>query len=272
VHGRALKRTFALKLGYDGSGYRGWQRQPGKLTVQAAMEEALSRLLEKRPVLQGASRTDAGVHAEGQVASFATGRAFHPEKLVLPAGLRLLDAAEAAASFHARASSSGKEYRYLFSWGNSDPAFGYALGREARPDWARARSALEGLAGLDSLSGLASPFKPHRPAPPLESWSLQEGAGTRDDMEKSPDLATLLVSGKAFRKHQLRNLAGHLALIALGLAEPHTLAELAGRRRPWMGATAPAHGLTLLSVRYPREVDPFLRGRVGQNAAASSTR
>ena len=61
----------------------------------------------------------------------------------------------------------------------------------------------------------------------------------------------------AFRKHQVRNLAGHLAAVALGLAAPQTLAELAVRARPWMGATAPPHGLLLLAVEYPPELDPF---------------
>ncbi len=243
-----MKRTFALKLGYDGSGFRGWQRQPGMVTVQAAVEGALAHLLGKQPVLHGASRTDAGVHAEGQVASFATGRAFDPAQLALPSGLRLVEAAEASSSFHARASSIGKEYRYRFSWGASAREDRFDLGAEARPDWLRARSALEGLANLSQLSGLASPSKLPKPAPPLTRWSLDEGAGE----------VALLVSGRAFRKHQIRNLAGHLAVIALGLAEPRTLAELAARTRPWMGATAPALGLTLLAVHYPPELDPFL--------------
>jgi tRNA U38,U39,U40 pseudouridine synthase TruA len=77
----------------------------------------------------------------------------------------------------------------------------------------------------------------------LSRWSLEDGV--------------LEVEAHAFRKHQLRNLAGHLAAVALGLAAPATLAELAKRARPWMGATAPAHGLTLLEVRYAPEVDPF---------------
>jgi tRNA U38,U39,U40 pseudouridine synthase TruA len=103
---------------------------------------------------------------------------------------------------------------------------------------------MRGLEGLPELSGLASPSKDHKPVPPLTSWSL--------DSE-----GTLLVEGRAFRKHQIRNLAGHLGAIALGYATPESLRELAQRRRPWMGATAPAHGLTLLEVLYPPELDPF---------------
>jgi tRNA U38,U39,U40 pseudouridine synthase TruA len=87
----------------------------------------------------------------------------------------------------------------------------------------------------------------HKPAPPLQSWSL-----AADDEE-----AQLIVTAAAFRKHEVRNLAGHLAAIALGLAAPESLAELAARTRPWMGARAPAHGLTLVEVFYPPDVDPF---------------
>src|SRR5256885_681586 len=72
-----------------------------------------------------------------------------------------------------------------------------------------------------------------------------------------PEGAELTVRAPAFRKHQIRNLAGHLAAVALGLATPESLAQLARGLRPWHGATAPAHGLTLLEVFYPPELDPF---------------
>jgi tRNA pseudouridine38-40 synthase len=236
--------NFALLLAYDGAAFRGWQKQPGMVTVQGALEDALRAHLGKRLVVHGASRTDAGVHAEGQVANFRTD--LHPpsaekEKKIFflgaadpPAlrGLQVLRTAVAAESFHARSSAIGKKYRYRL------PAF------VAKGDWERARAALRGMEGLPELSGLASPSKDHKPAPPLTSWSLDtEGA--------------LLVEGRAFRKHQIRNLAGHLGAIALGYATPESLRELAQRKRPWMGATAPSNGLTLLEVLYPRELDPF---------------
>ena len=67
----------------------------------------------------------------------------------------------------------------------------------------------------------------------------------------------LEVTAKTFRKHEVRNLAGHLAAVALGLAAPESLALLAVRTRPWMGPRAPAHGLTLVEVLYPQDLDPF---------------
>ena len=155
--------------------------------------------------------------------------------LQLPPALRLLRWAQASPSFHARASASGKRYRYDFA------SF---VQNSQRPDWDRARAALAGLDGLPHLSGLCSPSKAHRPAPPLTGWSLS-------------DAGLLEVTGTAFRKHQVRNIAGHLAAVALGFAAPESLGELSQRQRPWMGATAPSHGLTLVEVFYDSEIDPF---------------
>jgi tRNA pseudouridine38-40 synthase len=223
--------NYALLLAYDGAAFRGWQKQPGLVTVQGALEQALRELLGRKLVAHGASRTDAGVHALGQVASFRTSQA-DPGALVLPDGLRLLRWVTAPDSFHARATSVGKRYRYQ-------------LGSFARGgDWERARQALRGLEGLAELHGLGSPSKDRRPAPPLSRWSLD-------------DSGSLFVEAPAFRKHQVRNVAGHLGAVALGYAAPESLRELALVRRPWRGARAPADGLTLLEVLYPPGRDPF---------------
>ncbi|TMB27581.1 MAG: hypothetical protein E6J65_05060 [Deltaproteobacteria bacterium] len=153
--------------------------------------------------------------------------------LRLPPALRLRRWEKADPSFHARGSSVGKRYRYDFR--RFVPT---------APDWNRARAALLAIDGLPHLSGLSSPSKDRKPAPPLTSWEL-----TDDGM--------LEVSARAFRRHEVRNLAGHLAAVALGLAMPESLRELALRTRPWMGARAPAHGLTLVEVLYAPELDPF---------------
>src|SRR5207253_9472974 len=101
--GQGMERqTYALKLSYDGSAFRGWQRQPGQATVQEAVEGALASLLGERVRVDGAARTDAGVHAEGQVASFSLHRALDPPALAVlpvPAGLRVLAAAATSRSF-----------------------------------------------------------------------------------------------------------------------------------------------------------------------------
>ena len=266
------RRPTALKLAYDGAGFKGWQRQAGLPTVQAAVERALGEILGAKVEVFGAARTDAGVHAEGQVCHLvkqavgpgdaaALGEALEHH---LPPAIRLLAAAPAVPSFHARSSSCGKRYRYAFAWGTAAPGRDrFHLGTAAQPRWELARAALEGLAGLPALPGLSSPSKDHRPAPPLGSWELEVRAaeapndGNDDHDAAVGGVCTLSVAGRAFRKHQIRNIAGHLAAVALGLAAPETLALLAKRSRPWMGATAPAQGLTLVEVVYPAALDPF---------------
>jgi tRNA pseudouridine38-40 synthase len=240
------RRTYALKIAYDGAAFRGWQRQPGQVSVQAAVEDALAALLGERVPVHGAARTDAGVHADAQVASFTLRRSVLAEELAdiaLGSSARITGAAGAAASFHARASAARKRYRYRFAAGLPRA---WDLGR-GRTDWDRAEAALRDLRGLTHLSGLASPAQGRRPAPPLQECTLRITGGAAD----------LTVGAAGFRKHQVRNLAGHLAAIALGLAEPESLARLAAMRRPWRGATAPPHGLTLLEVLYPADLDPF---------------
>jgi tRNA pseudouridine38-40 synthase len=243
------RRTYAMRIAYDGGCFRGWQRQGTESTVQRALEDALAGSLGEKVRVHGAARTDAGVHAEGQVASFSIRRALHLSDLsarALVAGVRILAAARASPSFHARASAIGKRYRYCYAWGLAGDRRAFHLGTGA-PDWERAREALDGLRGLEHLGGLASPAAHRSPAPPLDAWSL-ESAGQS---------AQLTVRARAFRKHEIRNLAGHLAAVALGIAAPESLARLARRARPWHGATAPANGLTLLEVLYPAELDPF---------------
>lgn len=230
-----MTKTLALLLAYDGAAFRGWQKQPGMVTVQGAIEDALRALLGKRYAVHGASRTDAGVHAAGQVASFQCGREVDLARLELPEGLRLLRWAEAHPSFHARASSCAKRYRYELA---------RIVPRADATAWERAREALRGLDGLPALPGLSSPSRDRKPAPPLSRWSLG-------------DDGALELRARAFRKHQVRNIAGHLAAIASGYAEPDSLRVLAQRTRPWMGARAPADGLTLVAVEYPAELDPF---------------
>lgn len=224
--------NYALLLAYDGAAFRGWQKQPGLVTVQGVLETAIDN------VVHGASRTDAGVHALGQVASFRRERPVDLDALALPESVRLLRWAEVSDSFHARSSSTGKRYRYDFGELQKKNFF------FGGPDWECARAALRGLENLPELPGLGSPSKDRRPAPPLTRWSLS-------------DDGVLDLEAPAFRKHQVRNLAGHLLAVALGYARPESLRELAQRKRPWMGACAPAHGLTLMQVLYPAEIDPF---------------
>jgi tRNA pseudouridine38-40 synthase len=251
------RRTYVVALAYRGIGFAGWQRHPGRKTIQGLLEDALASLLGERVQIHGAARTDAGVHADRQIASFSIRQSIELatlRALPLAEGVRILAAAVGAPAFHARASATGKRYRYRFAWGDSRDPGSWFLGTDAQPRWDEARAALESLHGLGALPGLASPSSRRSPAPPFSSWSLEEAGGC----------AELTLSAPAFRKHQIRNLAGHLAAVALGLAKPGSLEPLARSTRPWRGATAPPHGLTLLEVFYPAAIDPFPASRASQ--------
>src|SRR5438034_2990083 len=111
-------KTFRITLAYDGTGLVGWQRQASGTSIQGLLEDALRALDERDVPVTGAGRTDAGVHALGQVASFSLTRAIAPDVLVramnarLPASVRVLAASEAPATFHARFAARAKTYRY----------------------------------------------------------------------------------------------------------------------------------------------------------------
>src|SRR6267154_4996236 len=111
-------RMWKLVLAYDGTDFHGWQVQPDRLTVQGLLRDALARITGENILPQGSGRTDAGVHALGQVASFGTQSPIPPENLVialndiLPGAIRVLEASEAPGEFHARKSARAKTYRY----------------------------------------------------------------------------------------------------------------------------------------------------------------
>src|SRR5256885_17233964 len=145
------RKTYALALAYRGTGYAGWQRHPGRETIQGVVEEALASLLGERVQVHGAARTDAGVHAYRQIASFSVRRNLDPRvlrDLPLRENVRILAASIALPAFHARASATGKRYRYRYSWGASRDPDSWHLGGDGHPRWEPARVALESLRGL----------------------------------------------------------------------------------------------------------------------------
>src|SRR6185503_18726383 len=114
-------RNIKLLIEYDGSAYAGWQRQSGDPTIQASIEDALATLLRETVTLTGAGRTDAGVHATGQVANFRTESDLEPRRIarglngLLPDDIAILSCDEAPASFHSRFDAKGRRYRYTIS-------------------------------------------------------------------------------------------------------------------------------------------------------------
>lgn len=244
-------RTFKLTLAYDGTAYAGWQRQTNALSVQQVVEEAFAPLVDGiAPTVAGASRTDAGAHALGQVASvnadidltpLAVQRALNVR---LPMDIRVLGVVEAAPGFHARFRSVGKSYRYRMVTTQVMSPFDrhYAWHSPEPKQIERMQEAAVHLVGRHDFASFQA-----RGAFVRETVRTIE----RLDITGAHGEIVIECDGDGFLRHMVRAIAGTLAEIGAGLRPPSVMREiLAARDRRVAGATAPAHGLTLVSVRY----------------------
>jgi tRNA pseudouridine38-40 synthase len=244
-----VSRCLALLLAYDGSAYHGWQVQPDAPTVQGVVAAALRPLAG--PVrLIGASRTDAGVHALGQVASVAADTPLAPATVqaalnaTLPRDVRVLRARAVPEGFDARRAARLKRYGYLVATAPVAMPFGRAYACHVpRPlDTDRMAAALAALRGKHDFSAFrAAAGRDRDPVCTVHAARLvRRGA-----------LLGLFVSADAFLHHMVRNIVGTLLEVGRGRRPAEWVAAvLAGRDRRQAGPTAPAHGLYLLSVRY----------------------
>ncbi|HXG15084.1 MAG TPA: tRNA pseudouridine(38-40) synthase TruA [Calidithermus sp.] len=243
-------RVLRLVLAYDGTAYAGWQRQPDRPTVQGSLLEAAGRVLGPGIRVTGASRTDAGVHAVGQVVSVRTDSALPVEAVVralnagLPPDIRVLAAAEADAGFDARRSARGKRYLYLI---DNAPVASPLLRRYAwhvrRPlDVPAMRAALGTVRGRHDFSAFCA-------AAGLDSSPVCHVRAVHVVHRRRR--VAVVISADRFVHHMVRNLVGSAVAVGQGRREPGWLASvLASRDRRRAGPTAPAHGLTLLRVLY----------------------
>ena len=241
-------RRIALVVAYDGTEFHGWQRQPGQRTVQGVLESALETMLGEEVRLTGAGRTDAGVHARGQVASFATDAAlplaaFAPRlSRSLPDDVRVRAAHEVPEGFDARRSAMARRYAYRLVREDDVLLSRFAWRPRApwRPDaWSRATRALEGYHDFSSFESAGSPRRRKICRVMRADWSPWDG-GVRLD-----------IVGDHFLYHMVRNVVG-TALAAARGADPAASMRvvLAARNRAAAGPCAPPAGLTLEQVFY----------------------
>lgn len=261
-------QTFKLTLAYDGSDFQGWQVQPGLPTVQGELQLALGRVTGETPLPQGSGRTDAGVHALAQVASFPLRAPIPAENLLralnrtLPPSIRISDARVVEPNFHARHSAIAKTYEYRIHLGSLCPPFlaryVYSLPWALNCDALRAAAQIfEGEHDFTSFAA-TDPDRSQRDSA-QNSAEHDKGAIRRIDFslwEKrqtdAVDLLVYRVRGNGFLHHMVRNLVGTMLDVGRGHLLPAELPRiLAARNRSAAGPTAPARGLFLHSVEYP---------------------
>ncbi len=249
---------WALLLEYDGAGYVGWQRQENGVSLQALLETAASRLCGGAPVGSTvAGRTDAGVHAAGQVAMLELPDGFAAETVrdalnfhLKPHPLVVLQAAEASADWNPRFSARARRYRYAILNRRARPGLDRRVWHVPLPLAAQkmqeAAALLLGRHDFSSFRAAACQAKsPLRTLDRLDVW--REG-----------DLVLVEAEARSFLHHQVRNMVGTLKLVGEGRWAPaRVAAALEARDRRAAGPTAPPDGLTFLGVHY--EPDPFGR-------------
>jgi tRNA pseudouridine38-40 synthase len=248
------RTTIRLTLAYDGTGFRGWarQRDPEVRTLEGELSSHLERVLREPVKLSVAGRTDAGVHARGQVASFSTSSTIAPERLrhvmnrALAPEVVVVAAAEAADGFDARFSATGREYAYrIHEAGVPDPFEGrFVWHRPGRLPIAPMRRAARDLVGEhDFASFCRSPGGGRSTTRTLRRLTVS----------RRGDVLELRAEADAFLHQMVRSLVGTLVAVGEGRLDPGSMPRiLAARDRAAAGRLAPALGLTLERVHYGR--------------------
>ena len=250
-------KSWALLLEYDGTPYVGWQRQANGISVQAVLEEACARLNGGAPVAAtAAGRTDAGVHAAGQVVQVALPDRYRSDQMrdalnfhLKPHPIVVVQAAPAAPGWSPRFDAIGRVYAYRILNRRARPALAlnHAWHVERRLDEAAMAKAASMLLGRhDFTSFRASACQAKSPVRTLDSL----------DVVRIGDTLTITFEARSFLHHQVRNMVGTLKLVGEGrwpAAQVRTALEARDRRAA--GPTAPPDGLTLVNVSYAQ--DPF---------------
>ena len=267
-----LVRNLKLILSYDGSEFAGWQVQPGRATIQGTLASAIGRLTGEKVLPQGSGRTDAGVHALAQVATFATASPIPSDNWlkalndILPASIRVLEVSEAAADFHARKSARAKTYRYRMYRGAVCPPF------LARYVWhypfplqedgmANAAGLVVGEHDFTSFAAVDPERVERGDKGNHRGHGGTQGTISREEMNvrtifssvwtREGDELIYTIRGNGFLHHMVRNLVGTFLLIGKGSLAPEDFRRiLASRNRSAAGPTAPASGLYLVNVEY----------------------
>ncbi len=253
-------RNIKLTIAYDGAGFHGWQVQPGVPTIQGALNEAASQITQEKVTLHGASRTDTGVHALGQVAHFCTHSRLAATEFqralngLLPPTIRIVAAEEVGPDFHSRWQSQAKTYRYRIFRGRVLSPFDYSrvlhnpgpLDEDAMAAAARLLEGEHDFTSFSAASGIADDDRDM-------TRTIFSSEIVRD---AERDEIAYVVRGRSFLRYMVRKMVGTLIEVGKGrfaLADIQRIFE--ARDRNTSGPTAPPEGLYLVSLEYPDPAD-----------------
>ena len=259
-----LMRNIRFTVAYDGTDFSGWQAQPGKATVQGVLTDVLEKLTHCRLTINAAGRTDAGVHATGQVMNFKTESRLTAEEFqhafnaLLPPSIRVNAAEEVGPDFHSRWDALAKTYRYRIFRGRVVPPFLWKyvlhvpddLNFEAMSEAARH---FTGEHDFTSFAASTGSEEDDQERITVRTIYRSELLRTRPATSQySAEEWDYVVRGKSFMRHMVRKMAGTLMDVGRGKLAPADLPELfALRDRSKSGPTVPSHGLCLENVEYP---------------------
>ena len=256
--------NIKLTLAYDGTDFSGWQMQPGQPTIQGTLTAVLEKLTQHRLMIRAAGRTDAGVHATGQVANFETHSELSPSEFqralnaLLPHSIRVVAAEQVGPHFHARWDALAKTYRYRIFRGRVVPPF---LWRYVQHDpypldyaaMAAAARRFEGEHDFASFAASTGSEKDDRER--TMTRLIYRSEVLRDAGEESATSAEewiYVVRGKSFLRYMVRKIMGTLVEVGRGKLRPEDIPKLFEMRdRSKSGPTMPPRGLCLAAVEYP---------------------
>ena len=256
-------QNWKSTLSYDGTPFRGWQVQPGLPTVQGVLAEAIRRITGETVLPQGSGRTDTGVHALGQVASFALACPIPAENLhralnrSLPSSIRVLTVEPVGDGFHARHSAARKTYEYRVFRGCEGicpPMLApYVWDCPLRLDVEAMQAAARRMLGTHDFTSFAAtePDRTAREAGEVPAHATNVRTVSHSCWRERDGLMLYRVTGSGFLHHMVRNLVGTFVEVGAGRTAAEEMDTiLAARRRSAAGPTAPARGLFLVEVGY----------------------
>jgi len=259
-------QTVKLTIAYDGADFHGWQLQPGLPTIQGALQDALRQITQEPITIHGASRTDAGVHALGQVAHFKTHSTLDAQEIqrgmnaLLPPSVRIVAAQQVGQDFHSRWLAQGKTYRYRIYRGEVLPPFDYRrafhypwpLDEAAMSAAARAFEGQHDFTSFAASSGSEEDDKDRDMQRVIHSSEIVRDLERDHERGQARDEIAYVVRGRSFLRYMVRKIVGTLIEVGKGRLAPSDIPLIfEARDRSRSGPTVPPEGLYLVALEYP---------------------